>query len=78
MIGVKGYPASEVMEPILSIAHTYVQRHVLTNIHTCMHAGKLLCAMIDDLTCYIIKMPLDIASVMGKDGMAKNKHQRRD
>lgn len=58
MIGVKGYPASEVMEPILSTAHTYVHRHVLTNIHTHKHAGKLLCAMIHDLTCYIIKMPL--------------------
>lgn len=43
-----------------------------------MHAVKLLSAMVDDLTFYIIQTPLDIALVLGRDGVAQDKCQRRD
>lgn len=41
-IGVKGYPAAEGMEPILSIAHIYVRRRVCKRalIHTGTHANS--------------------------------------
>lgn len=35
---------------------------------THMYAVKLLSAMVDDLTIYIIKMPLDIALVLERGG----------
>lgn len=42
-----------------------------------MHAVKLLSAMVDDLTFYITQMPLDIALVLRRDGMAQDKCQGR-
>lgn len=43
------------------------------NTYTHMHAVKQLSAMVDDLTFNIIQMPLDIALVLRRDGMAQDK-----
>ena len=42
-----------------------------------MYAVKLLSAMVDDLTFVIIKMPLDFALVLERDGR-QDECQRRD
>lgn len=48
------------------------------NTYTHMHAVKQLSAMVDDLTFNIIQMPLDIALVLGRDGMAQDKYKCKE
>lgn len=67
------------MEPILSIGHilcTLACTQMST--HTHMQAVKLLSAMVDDSTLYIIQMAKDIALVLGRNGTARDKCQSRD
>lgn len=49
-----------------------------TSTHIHMHAVKLLFAMMDDLTLYNFQMLYDIALVLGQDGMAQDKSQKRN